>query len=336
MDIGQAIGGGLLEAVTGGISPGGLVVMALGWLLLTFIQEFLSPLVSQLFSWSLDYTTIPVFNMVITTLQGISIAAAVAIRVAIGVKDKILLGGGDREQSSGEYVFRSIMSVVVVALMPTLCAGIIELGHSLYNFITGMTDHALESQLSYFTFDGIDAATLFGSNVTSTAFWLVVGALAIMILTVCCGYQFMRRQVEMIVISVIGPVVSVYAATENETDEVAVLLRNLFGLCCVQWLQYILVSAALGCGKGWMSVALSAFASGGSYAVFGDAGSAQAFLFCVAFFGAALTVPKLVDNYTYGSGGSGGGRMVLGAIVGTAIRSTTRLPGGGGKFVKVK
>ena len=281
----------------------------------SLINDVLSPLTQVLFDWSTDYLTIPYINTVIIALQGLAIVAVIAVRIGVGISNGILLRGGNREQSLGEYLFKSVVAIIIVALMPMLCRTMIQFGSVLYGDIVG-GGGTLADTLKFFVmgdnFNIEMVADLHGGPVM----WLIVGVLTIMILCIACGYQFIRRQVEMLTVSIIGPLVSIYAATENDSDQVWTLLKNLFGLVCMQWLQYLLVQIALAFGIAWMTASL---VSGDVTTVFTPE-SAKTFMFCLATFMAALTVPNLVDQYTFGSGGSRAGSVAVGAVVSGAMR----------------
>lgn len=284
-----------------------------------FIQNVASPLTQILFDWGTDFMSIPFVNTVILGLQGVAVIAVIVIRIGIGISSGILLKGGDREQSLGEYVYKTIVSVIMVALMPMLCRLVIQFGNHLYNDITKQGGSIADS-LSWFTLnDDFSLDYIAAVQHSSTVLWLIIGVLVITILCIACGYQFIRRQIEMLTVSIIGPLVSIYAATENDDNMPFELLKNLFGLVCLQWLQYLLVQIALWFGISWISNAVTQNMIEFCF----DGTNAQLFLFCIATFGAALTIPNLVDRYTFGNGGSHAGRAAVGAIVG---RSLPRMP----------
>lgn len=311
---------GLLELAQ--LGPVGFIAAVFAQFICDMISNFLSPLCQVLFSWSTDFMTIPYVNTIILGLQGLAMVGVIIIRVGVGISSGILLKGGNQEISIGEYFFKSVVAILIVALMPMLCRLVIQFGTMLYGDIAGGAGTISES-LSWFTIgDDIDWDGV--GEIGSSILWLMVGCLLILVLCFACGYQFVRRQVDMIVVSIIGPIVSVYSATDNGMDQVTDLLKRLFGLCCMQWLQYILVEIALNFGISWIS---SGAGEDIMTSMFYEGESAQLFMFCIATFGAALTVPALVDQYTFGGGGSHIGSLVTGTVVGSAIRGGMRAPG---------
>ena len=300
-------------------------------LLVSFIQNVLSPLCQVLFDWGTDFMTIPFVNTVILGLQGIAVIAVIIIRIGIGISSGLLLKGGDREQSLGEYIYKTIVAIIIVALMPMLCRLVIQFGNHLYNDITNQGGSIAET-LAWFTVnDDFNIDTLSANTHPGSILWFVVGIVVICVLCIACGYQFVRRQIEMLTVSIIGPLVSIYAATENDDNMPIDLLKNLFGLVCLQWLQYLLVQIALWFGIAWISNAFNQDAFAQAF----DAQNAQFFLFTLATFGAALTIPNLVDRYTFSGGGSAAGRVAVGALVSRAIPRGGGARGAAGKAASV-
>lgn len=299
------------------------------------LNDVLIPLCGQLFSWTTDYLSIPYVNTVILGLQGISIVAVIALRVAKGITSGILLNGGNREASLGEYLFTSLYAVVLVAIMPFLCNLVIHFGNLIFNDV--VKGGTIENTLSWMSLgDDFDADAISGDEpLVHATLWTVVGLLVMMVLTVGCGYQFLRRQVEMVVVAMIGPLVAIYSATEDSNSQVYDLLRKLFGLCCLMWIQYLLVRIALEFGQSWVAYATSTNTGGDAgkllEALFQDDG-ARRFLFSLAFFGAALTLPNLLDQFTFGGGGSRIGGVVVGGMV---SRAMPRRGGGGAPHVSI-
>ncbi len=302
-------------------------------LIQSVVDEVMIPLCGTMFSWSTDYLSIPYVNTVIIGLQAISVTAVIALRVAKGITSGILLNGGNREASIGEYVYTSILAVIIVAIMPLLCNLVIHFGNLIFNDVVkgGTVENSLSwMSLEDFNFDE-DVSAGGGDALVHTMLWLSIGTILMLALIVAAGYQFVRRQVEMLVISLIGPLVAVYAATENDNNQVYELLRKLFGLCCLMWIQYLLIRIALEFGHSWVNYAATTSASSLdsqmlATAMFSGEG-AERLLFTLAFFGAALTMPNLLDQFTTASGGSRIGGVVVSAGVTRAIGGATKAPG---------
>ncbi|MBQ9043718.1 MAG: hypothetical protein IJ111_13000 [Eggerthellaceae bacterium] len=287
--------------------------------LLSFLRDFLGPLVETSFQWGTDFMTIPYVNNVIYWLQGLSVLGVVAVRVAEGWRTGILRKGADFDYSPGEYVFKSMWALLVVAIMPTACRLVIMFGKSMFDYVVGATG-GVAGAMSWFDLSGLDPSLMSGSSALNLL-WVLVAMLAVTILAIACGYQFVRRQVEMIVVSVIAPLIAVYSATEDDSGQVGDLLKQLFALVCQQWLQYVLVMVAVGFGQAWISGSAASWGSDpSSFSVWGGEAAVQTFMFCIATFMAALTMPRLVDRYTFGQSGTRVGGIVASQFIIHAMR----------------
>ena len=287
--------------------------------LLSFLRDFLGPLVETSFAWGTDFMEIPYVNQVIYWLQGLSILGVVVVRVAEGWRSGILREGGDWDYSPGEYVFKSMWALLVVAVMPTACRLVIMFGKSMFDYIVGATG-GVAGAMSWFDLSGLDPSLMSGSSALNLL-WVLVAMLVVTVLAIACGYQFVRRQVEMIVVSVIAPLIAVYSATEDDSNQVGDLLKQLFALVCQQWLQYVLVMVAVGFGQAWISGSTASWGSDPStFTVWGGGEAVQTFMFCIATFMAALTMPRLIDRYTFGQSGTRVGGIVASQFIIHAMR----------------
>ena len=271
------------------------------------LSDFLVPLCSTMFQWSTDYLSIPYVNSVVLGLQALAIVAVVAIRIANGVTSGILLSGGNREGSLGEYIFKTLSALIVVATMPILCNLVMKFG----NFVFADVIHGAGSvadSMSWMTLgDNWDTDKISSADdqLVHAALWSCLGLFVMVVFTFACGYQFLRRQVEMLVVSLIGPIVAV---------------------CCIMWIQYLLVKIALEFGFSWISMAT--VENNNLLATLFQGDGAVRFMFCLAFFMTALTVPSLVEQFSFGNGGSRVGGVAVGAVVSRAFRGP-KMPMGG-------
>ena len=310
-------GASLLDAAAAG--PSEFFTWLLLQPLLSFLRDFLGPLVETSFAWGTDFMEIPYVNQVIYWLQGLSILGVVVVRVAEGWRSGILRKGTDRDYSPGEYVFKSMWALLVVAVMPTACRLVILFGKSMFDYIVGATG-GVGGAMSWFDLAGLDPSLMTGSSALNLL-WVLVAMLVVTVLAIACGYQFVRRQVEMIVVSLIAPLTAVYSATEDDSNQVGDLLKQLFALVCQQWLQYVLVMVAVGFGQAWISGSTASWgADPATFTVWGSGTAVQTFMFCIATFMAALTMPRLVDRYTFGQSGTRVGGIVASQFIIHAMR----------------
>lgn len=285
-----------------------LVVIAAGIILGFFtggIIEFaLVPMVSGFFEASVNFLSIPIVSSIVLWGQGISIVAVIALRVGIGIK-KMMLGSPDREFSLTEYVYKSATAVILVALMPTLCAAVINLGDTMLSDIKGGI--GAEGVIDNLTTNNYES--LLGVTNPVAVIQMLISSILLLVALIMCVivmYQFAKRQIEMGIVALIAPWVSILAGTTNDSSQYWDLLKNLFGMCVTQWVQYVLCII----GMSWLAN-LTASATD----IYGLTLVPQTFVsmfFILAIFGASIGVARLIDRYTFSSASSGTGAMLAG------------------------
>lgn len=278
--------------------------MILGFFAGGIIEFALVPMISGFFEASVNFLSIPIVSTVILWGQGISIAAVIALRVGIGIKE-MMLGSPDREFSLVEYVYKSVTAIILVALMPTLCAAVINLGSTMLADIKGGI--GAEGVVDNLTTNDYETL-LAGTNPVAVIQMLISSILLLVALIMCVivMYQFAKRQIEMGIVALIAPWVSILAGTTNDASQYWDLLKNLFGMCVTQWVQYLLCII----GMSWLSnLAASA---GDVYSLTLIPQTFVSMMFVLAIFGASIGVARLIDRYTFSSASSGTGAMLAG------------------------
>lgn len=278
--------------------------MILGFFAGGIIEFALVPMISGFFDASVNFLSIPIVSTVVLWGQGISIAAVIALRVGIGIKE-MMLGSPDREFSLVEYVYKSVTAIILVALMPTLCAAVINLGDTMLADIKGGI--GAEAVLDNLTTNDYESL-LAGTNPVAVIQMLISSILLLVALIMCVivMYQFAKRQIEMGIVALIAPWVSILAGTTNDSSQYWDLLKNLFGMCVTQWLQYLLCII----GMSWL--ANLAASAGDVYSLTLVPQTFVSMFFILAIFGASIGVARLIDRYTFSSASSGTGAMLAG------------------------
>ena len=278
--------------------------MILGFFAGGIIEFALVPMISGFFDASVNFLSIPIVSTVILWGQGISIAAVIALRVGIGIKE-MMLGSPDREFSLTEYIYKSVTAIILVALMPTLCAAVINLGDTMLADIKGGI--GAEAVLDNLTTNDYETL-LAGANPVAVIQMLISSILLLVALIMCVivMYQFAKRQIEMGIVALIAPWVSILAGTTNDSSQYWDLLKNLFGMCVTQWLQYLLCII----GMSWL--ANLAASAGDVYSLTLVPQTFVSMFFILAIFGASIGVARLIDRYTFSSASSGTGAMLAG------------------------
>ena len=119
----------------------------------------------------------------------------------------------------------------------------------------------------------------------------------------------MKRQFQMLFVAVAAPWIGIKAATESDSSTYWEFLQSLFGMCVVQWLQYI----GLIVGLNMMSATIGSSLDINSIDM-GSASFTNLFL-VLAEFGAALGIPALVDRWTFSAPGAQSGSVLMGMII---------------------
>lgn len=320
--IGPALG--QLVAVVFGIG----LIFILGAASCNLLVPFINSCGDALTNW----VTIPIVNEVVLWGQAASIAIAVAVRVLIGIKEGIFVDGGPKMPSLGEYVFKSICSVILVGMMPIFCNLVMQFGSAMFRDVIAGAGGGANLM------DGIDIdctwAILFEFLSADNPVDLIVDSLIANIvllialgLTVSVVYQLFKRQFQMLVVGVVGPWVGIKAATNSDSSQYWDYLISLFGMCVVQWVQYLFLMISLSM--------LSAFLGGGqevfAISLAGDTDKFLTAFLMLACFGATLSAPSLLDRYTF-IGGGGAGNMMLGMAMRSGFGGAGRIGGSLGRM----
>lgn len=239
--------------------------------------------------------------------QGVALTIAVFAIAVNGIRSGILINGGTEDESAGHYIFRSLWPVAVIAGSPAIfsfvTAGVGVLIDDLAPSATGIDFGALISSLMAMQ-----------SNVV-TQIVCIFGGLAVVYYTVTIVLHCIKRQYQLAVLSVIGPLVAAMTVSENNSGDMVTLLKEMLGIGVTTALQLALL--------------MTAIALPGSGALDGIPLPIQPFAI-VAAFGAIKQMPRWIERYSLApavSGSNGVGRaatMAAGFIGRSAISKAMR------------
>lgn len=294
----------------------------------TFGGDFLLPFISQFGDMMASWITVPILGKVIFWGQAVSVAIAVAIRVYIGVKEGLLANGGPKPPSFGEYMFKSVFSVVMVGMMPVFCQLIMWFGQTMMSDIMGVmpwkTLNGLSSMQNawgldkyndtYGAMNSVDLPNVAAATVSNV---VIMVALILVLLTL---WALLKRQVEMLVVSVIAPWVGIKIATSNDDNQYSEFLTSLFGMCVTQWVQYLFLMIGVNALAQWIGP-LSNMYKADITSSFGTA------VIVLIMLSVAVGVPSLLDRWTYTGGSSG----MRGFVLGSVMRSPGNIAGQAGR-----
>ena len=332
----------LLAALAG--QAGAMVVgvifgLAAIWFLGVISDTILNGLSSGLFDYATNWISIPSVGQIILWGQAISIVLVVIIRIAVAINKGIL----SDEIKAPEYLFKSVGSVVLVAIMPIACNVVITAGHYMMQDILhiasdGAALSGVPSTLDSLAAIGTDQGQSLSDALTEGMVpkllvrSILVTAAAVIALSIYI--ELMVRQVQMLIVGCAAPWVGVKVATESDSGQYWDLLVGLFGMCLVQVLQtfFLFVSLAQ------LATLLKDDPSNFAYALFnGDFNAWYKAAIVFALLIGTKSIPSLLDRWTFaGSGGRsmayimGAGRSVSGmAYSRGAARGAGELIGAG-------
>ena len=218
------------------------------------------------------------------------LVAVIAI-VVNGVKTNIWLNGGTEDESVGHYIFRSVLPLAIIAGTPTMMG-----------FVTTSVNYLVNDLMLGST--GIDygkvlsVLVLMQSN-PFTQIVSIVGMIMVIYYTITVLYQCVKRQVQLSILSIIGPAVAATTVSENNAGDFMTLLKEMFGIGVITALQ--------------LAMLLSAIALPATEAFSIIPGVGQPFVI-VGIFAAVKHVPRWIERYALApsvSGQGGAGRVAM-------------------------
>lgn len=274
------------------------------------IAYFLVGKLSNIFlNLAVDPLAIPMVNQVILWASLGALAVCLIIRVARGVYE-LVLNPSDKSPTFAEWCTKTVLSVAAVVLMPLLCNVVIHVGTLMFNDVTGLVGSSgivalnpgeiTDDWLTGLYNEGF--SVLGGTLVNCILVILISGATLIVI------YQLLKRQIIIYYVTIISSWVAVKASMDS-FDDVVDLIVNLFGMVVIQWVQYLTLAIAIIMlnnlmGEGaWVSVDI------------GSEEAIQSYIAVLAFVGAALGIPNVLERYAFSAGRTGAGAMIAGAAV---------------------
>lgn len=217
--------------------------------------------------------------------QGISLLIAIAAVIVNGIKNGILINGGTEDESVGHYIFRSSWPIAIIAATPLIMTT-----------ATTVANYAIDDLSMSAT--GIDygetlKAVLLMQGNPVTQIIGIIGAIAVIYYTVTVIFQCVKRQIQLTVLSIIGPLVAAATVSENNSGDFVMLLKEMAGTAVITALQISLLLSAISLP------ATTGFVSAIPTAI-------QPFLI-VGVFGAIKHLPRWIERYALAPQVSGGG-----------------------------
>lgn len=295
-------------------------VISIGFLfcIYSFCSTLVQPICELALELALTPLSVPIVNQIILWSQLCALILVVFIRVGKGIYENVFQKAANEETGSAvQWLFKSLIAVACVAVMPLLCNIIIEFGCKAFSDLTGATSSVISNGNIHLQFVFPEEGfwtTLENSIMATLAIYMGCGVIVIAeVIFICMNvYQIVKRQIVMLVVSIAATWVSIKSATDN-TDDVIDVLVSLLGLVLIQVIQWVFLVIAL--------AQISTLDGGG--VLFGadltDKQTLYSIIFSLALMGAALGVPQILERYAFSTGRSGAGNMIVGAAMRTGI-----------------
>lgn len=278
-------------------------------------EEIGSPLqwiIDFLFGNPLDGTsffTIDGISVVTFYLQAIALVVVVIMRVIVGVKDGIFANGGDISTGDtvGAWLFRSIAGIAVICAMPTIFRAFASFSMLLGSEIAAAGSDLVFDEILGLFFPSLVDSLLRGLGLSAFGTLgsaILIIALAYYVITIL--FTIIKRQVNLVVLSLAAPLIAINAGTKNASDVLS-LLKEAVSIGLISGLQVLLLFASMGITI-QLITPTSAFYLVGSLGLF-------ALLIPLAIFSGIKKLPDLLEKYLPVTTLSGGG----GGIRGTAM-----------------
>lgn len=228
-------------------------------------------------------------------LQAIALGIVVIMRVVTGVKDGIFANGGDLSsgETAGQWLFRSLIGIVVVCAMPTIFRAIAGFSMLLGSEIANVGTSLAQASIAETFFVDLVELTGLGAGIASTltSSGILFGGLQIIIIAyyvITILMHIIIRQVHLVVLSLTAPLIAINSGTRNASDVIA-LLKEAISIGIVSGIQVLLLFAAMG-------VTLQTMTPGGSID-FASTFGIFALLIPIALFAAIKRVPTILEKY---------------------------------------
>lgn len=242
-----------------------------------------------------------------TVFQGVAIAVVLIIVTAKGITSGILLHGGSEDESVGHYLYQSFLPIALIAATPFLTSAIIQATTSFVRIV----NHSSSEQLASSIIDRLN-------NSLGDVSVLITGIIFIVTLYYICtiSFQCIKRWIQLMILSVLTPLVCIFTATEDSSDYVTIL-KSMASVGVITALQVLLLASAPAMPELGASIAQASHIAA-LEAVLAPAGSA---FLTIGLLAAIKQVPNWIEKYTYAS--TVAGRGGIGHHVSSTVRAAS-------------
>ena len=185
-------------------------------------------------------------NTVTLYLQALALGIFIIMKVVVGIKDGIFSEGGDPTtgESAGQWLFRSLKGLIIICAMPSLMRW--TAGFSMA-VAADIASNGADTVFSTFIQNTmVNTALALGGGPVAVLWSLLVAI--IMLYYICViFFQLIKRQLQLIALSLIAPLVAITSGT-RDTSDLGTLMKEAVSLGIVSGLQLLMVLTAMAFG----------------------------------------------------------------------------------------
>jgi|GEM_PF-3445155 hypothetical protein len=219
--------------------------------------------------------------------QGVALIIAIVAIMFNGIR---LFGdNGTANESVGHYLWKSTWPLALIAGCPAIFSAMTNLVSKVISDLTGAATQAVDygALLAYFI--GL------GTSGPLSIIW-AIGAIVVIYYTVTVLFQCVKRQIQLAVLSIIGPLVAASTAGETTAGDFVTILKEMLGIGVITSLQIVLLMSAISLPSTFSNI--------------------NPFL-VVALFASIKHLPAWINRYALAPAVSGGGsKMSAWALMG--------------------
>lgn len=246
-------------------------------------------------------------------IQAIALGIFIIMKVVVGIKDGIFLDGGDTTtgETASQWFFRSLKGLVIICAMPSLMRWVAGFTMTLSADIASSGTTSIFSTFIQGYLVNTALAFSHGTAFAAAKLWSVVVCIILIYYIVVIFFQLIKRQIQLIALSLIAPFVAMTAGTRDSSD-LGTLLKEVVSIGIISGLQILFLFTAMTFSPtNFISLDLQTTFSVDNLMLFTIAPFIQ-----IAVFAAIKKFPDWVERYTNVVSVNGNsGRVVAGGAM---------------------
>lgn len=254
--------------------------------------------IMSVFRLAASPVTFPWVGQVQLFFQGLALAICLIVIIVKGLSSNIMIPGSSGERSLVAYIWRSFWPVGVIVATPALLAVVLDMSYQVAASFTADVDANLVEM-----FVNAAAWTVLTGGIGGAVSAILFLVSLVYITTVL--FQCIKRQIQLVVLSCIAPLVATMTVSESNAGDFVVIIKEMLGIGVITALQILMLLSAV------TVPCNTTFAS--------DFGLLSP-LVVVAVFSAIKQMPKWIERYTLAPSVTGGGGRAVSMAGGMVAR----------------